>query len=116
MRSGMRWAGTWQGHLGDAAGVLIADETRFLNSGVHSAGVQRQYTGTAGNITNGIGEDIEFAIKPALARRMIGRAVAAGLPFGWSTADEVYGLQRRVTAVGPLRLLGLSPPARDAPP
>jgi SRSO17 transposase len=39
----------------------------------------------------GIGEDIEFATKPALVQKMIGRAVAAGLPFGWFTADEAYG-------------------------
>jgi SRSO17 transposase len=118
-------------HLGDPVGVLIADETGFLKTGVHSAGVQRQYTGTAGKITNcqvgvflayavpatgarvlvdrelyvprswtedrdrcaaaGVGQDITFATKPALAQRMIERAVAAGLPFGWFTADEAYG-------------------------
>src|SRR6266700_6293723 len=33
--------------LGDPGGVLIADETGFEKAGVHSAGVQRQYTGTA---------------------------------------------------------------------
>jgi SRSO17 transposase len=39
--------------LGDAAsGVLIADETGYLKKGRHSAGVQRQYTGTAGRIEN----------------------------------------------------------------
>ena len=38
--------------LGDPGGVLIADETGFLKSGRGSAGVQRQYTGTAGKITN----------------------------------------------------------------
>ena len=38
--------------LGDPGGVLIGDETGFEKSGVHSAGVQRQYTGTAGKITN----------------------------------------------------------------
>ncbi len=32
--------------------VLIADETGFEKSGSCSAGVQRQYTGTAGKITN----------------------------------------------------------------
>jgi SRSO17 transposase len=117
--------------LGDPAGVLIADETGFLKSGVRSSGVQRQYTGTAGKITNcqvgvflayavpaggarvlvdrelylpkswtgdeqrraaaGIGEDAEFATKPALAQKMVERAVRAGLPFGWFTADEAYG-------------------------
>ncbi|MEU7004893.1 IS701 family transposase [Nonomuraea sp. NPDC046570] len=33
-------------------GVLIVDETGFLKKGVGSAGVQRQYTGTAGRIEN----------------------------------------------------------------
>ena len=117
--------------MGDPGGVLIADETGFLKSGGHSAGVQRQYTGTAGKITNcqvgvflayavpaagtrvlvdrelylpkswtqeqgrgtgaGIPEDTQFATKPALARQMIERAIRAGLPFAWFTADEAYG-------------------------
>lgn len=33
-------------------GVLIVDETGFLKKGVKSAGVQRQYSGTAGRIEN----------------------------------------------------------------
>ena len=117
--------------LGDPDGVLIADETGFLKSGKLSAGVQRQYTGTAGKITNcqvgvflayavpgagtrvlidrelylpkswtgdkrrcaaaGIGEDTQFATKPALARKMVERVNKAGLPFAWFTADEAYG-------------------------
>ena len=117
--------------LGDPAAVLIADETGFEKTGRCSAGVQRQYTGTAGKITNcqvgvflayavpgrgtrvlidrelyvpkswtgdqdrcaaaGIGADAKFATKPQLAKKMIERAVRAGLPFGWFTADEVYG-------------------------
>src|ERR1035438_9998005 len=32
--------------------VLIADETGFLKKGLHSVGVKRQYTGTAGRIDN----------------------------------------------------------------
>ena len=35
-------------HLGDANGVLVVDETGFLKKGNKSAGVQRQYSGTAG--------------------------------------------------------------------
>ena len=34
-------------HLGDREGVLIADDTGFLMKGTRSAGVQRQYSGTA---------------------------------------------------------------------
>lgn len=39
-------------HLGDRDGVLIVDETGFLKKGDRSAGVARQYTGTAGRIEN----------------------------------------------------------------
>ena len=39
-------------HLGDPEGVLIVDETGFLKKGAQSAGVQRQYSGTAGRIEN----------------------------------------------------------------
>jgi SRSO17 transposase len=38
--------------LGDANAVLVADETGDLKKGVHTVGVQRQYTGTAGRIEN----------------------------------------------------------------
>ena len=38
--------------LGDANGVLVVDETGFLKKGVHSAGVQRQCSGTAGRVEN----------------------------------------------------------------
>jgi SRSO17 transposase len=39
-------------HLGDTDGVLVIDETGDLKKGVHTVGVQRQYTGTAGRIEN----------------------------------------------------------------
>jgi len=39
-------------HLGDPNGVLVLDETGFLNKGEHSAGVARQYRGTAGTVEN----------------------------------------------------------------
>ena len=39
-------------HLGGADGVLVVDETGFLKKGEKSAGVQRQYSGTAGRIEN----------------------------------------------------------------
>jgi SRSO17 transposase len=39
-------------HLGDEDGVLVIDETGFLKKGDKSAGVARQYSGTAGRIEN----------------------------------------------------------------
>src|SRR5208283_4662773 len=109
--------------------VLIVDEMSFLKKGRHSAGVKRQYSGTAGRIENsqvgvflcygsdqgaalvdralyipqewaedperrraaGIPETVEFATKPELARRMIGRALDSGAAAAWVAADEVYG-------------------------
>jgi SRSO17 transposase len=38
--------------IGEAAGMLVIDETGFLKKGVKSVGVQRQYSGTAGRIEN----------------------------------------------------------------
>lgn len=116
-------------HLGEPEGVLIADETGFLKKGRKSAGVQRQYSGTAGRTENcqigvflayasgrghalidrelylpqcwaedrnrchaaGIPEQVEFATKPRLVQQMLARAIAAGVPFSWFTADEAYG-------------------------
>jgi SRSO17 transposase len=39
-------------HLGDEDGVLVIDETGFLKKGTKSAGVRRQYSGTAGRVEN----------------------------------------------------------------
>ena len=39
-------------HLGADSGVLLVDETGFLKKGLSSAGMQRQYTGTAGRVEN----------------------------------------------------------------
>lgn len=40
-------------HLADPHGILVVDETGFLKKGTKSAGVRRQYSGTAGRIENG---------------------------------------------------------------
>jgi SRSO17 transposase len=116
-------------HLGQDAAVLVIDETGDLKKGTATAGVQRQYTGTAGRIDNaqvavwlvyasssghglvdrelylprswtadpgrcqaaGVPDQVGFATKPALAMRMLGRALDAGVPARWVTGDEVYG-------------------------
>lgn len=75
-------------------GVLIVDETGFVKKGVGSAGVQRQYSGTAGRIENcQIGVFLAYATpagRALLDRRLYlpehtwladpGRCLAAGVP------------------------------------
>ncbi len=43
-----------------------------------------------------IPDEVSFATKPALGRRMLERAVAAGVPFRWVTGDTVYGSDRNL--------------------
>lgn len=39
----------------------------------------------------GVPEEVAFATRPKLGRAMLERAVAAGVPCAWVTADSVYG-------------------------
>jgi SRSO17 transposase len=49
-------------HLGEPDAVLVIDETGFLKKGTKSAGVARQYSGTAGRIEHGqIGVFLAYA-------------------------------------------------------
>jgi SRSO17 transposase len=71
--------------LGDAAGVLIPDETGFLKKGTGSVGVQRQYSGTAGRIENSqVGVFLSYA--SARGRALIDRRVY--LPRSWTDDRE----------------------------
>jgi SRSO17 transposase len=38
-----------------------------------------------------IGDEIEFSTKPAQFQAMLHRALEAGVPFAWATADEAFG-------------------------
>src|ERR671939_2016508 len=116
--------------LADPDAVLVVDETGFLKQGRASCGVGRQYTGSAGKITNcqigvfaayvpdkghafidralylpqawaddparraaaHVPQEIAFATKPHLARAMVERAIAAGVPFAWVVGDSIYGV------------------------
>ena len=131
-------------HLGAADGVLVVDETGFLKKGVKSAGVQRQYSGTAGRVENcqlgvfcayasgkgralidrelylpkswiadrdrcreaAVPDDAEFATKTDLARTMLARALDAGVPAAWVTADEAYGKDGKFRAFLEQRRVG----------
>ena len=44
----------------------------------------------------GVPEEVRFATKPQLARRMLERAFDAGVPAAWVTGDTVYGGDRRL--------------------
>jgi SRSO17 transposase len=54
----------------------------------------------------GVPEEVGFATKPELARRMLERALDAGMPAAWVVGDEVYGGDRRLR----LRLEGRGQP------
>jgi SRSO17 transposase len=135
--------------LAEADAVLVIDETGFLKQGKGSCGVGRQYTGSAGKITNcqigvfaayvsrhghafidralylpkawtdnparlaaaHVPPGVGLATKPRLAGRMIERAMAAKVPFGWVTADSVYGvgeLEMLLRRAGKGYVLGVS--------
>src|SRR4051812_33818 len=116
--------------LAEPNAVLVVDETGFLKQGKASCGVARQYTGSAGKITNCqigvfaayvsrrghafidralylpkawaddparraaayVPQEIAFATKPHLARALVERALAAGVPFAWGVGDSIYGV------------------------
>ncbi len=54
----------------------------------------------------GVPEAAVFATKPALAKAMIARALDAGTPAAWATADEVYGQDPQLRAELARRGLG----------
>jgi SRSO17 transposase len=123
--------------IADDDAVLVIDETGFLKQGKASCGVARQYTGSAGKITNcqigvfasyvsrhghafvdralylpkewtedperlkaaHVPDEVGFATKPQIARRMIARAIAAKIPFSFVAADSVYGTSDIETAL-----------------
>jgi SRSO17 transposase len=72
-------------HLGDAEAVLVLDETGFLKKGRHSAGVARQYSGTAGKVDNGqIGVFLGYA--SVLGHVLLDRELY--LPKEWTDNPE----------------------------
>ena len=94
-------------HLGAADGVLVIDETGFLKKGSKSAGVARQYSGTAGRIENcQIGVFLAYA--SGRGHALIDRELY--LPQDWAEDDA-----RRATAGSP-RAVSFPPTPRLAQP
>ncbi|MEV8457914.1 IS701 family transposase, partial [Streptomyces sp. NPDC052095] len=72
-------------HLGDPGAVLIVDDTGFLKKGTGSAGVQRQYSGTAGRTENcQVGVFLAYAAP--FGRTLIDRRLY--LPASWTDDRE----------------------------
>jgi SRSO17 transposase len=71
--------------MGEAAGMLVIDETGFLKKGVKSVGVQRQYSGTAGRIENcQVGVFLSYACSHG--HTLLDRALY--LPKSWTSDQE----------------------------
>src|SRR5918997_4375111 len=84
-------------HLGDADGVAVLDETGFLKKGEKSAGVQRQYSGTAGRIEN-CQVGLFLALAGSRGRALVDRELY--LPEGWcgdKGRREAAGVPESVT-------------------
>src|SRR3981189_814987 len=72
-------------HLAGPSGVAVADETGFLKKGTKSAGVQRQYSGTAGRIENcQLGVFLTYV--SARGRALVDRELY--LPVSWTDDRE----------------------------
>lgn len=68
-------------HLGGDDAVLVVDETGDLKKGIHTVGVQRQYTGTAGRIENAQ-VAVYLAYASSRGHALIDRALY--LPKSWT--------------------------------
>src|SRR5258706_11323098 len=83
-------------HVADRAAILVIDETGFLKKGTKSAGVQRQYSGTAGKLDNcQVGVFLAYSsLVPSQTQVLVDRELY--LPEEW-----IADLARRRQAGGP---------------
>ena len=71
-----------------AQGRVLLDRELYLPQGWAGDGERRREAG--------VPEEVVFRTKPQLARELLERAVAAGVPFRWVAGDEVYGNDRNL--------------------
>jgi SRSO17 transposase len=105
VKKGTMTAGTQRQYTGTAGRTENAQVAVYLayTAPVGSAFIDRalylprSWTGDPARCrAAGVPQDTVFATKPALARQMIGRALDAGAPAEWTTADEVHGQDPRL--------------------
>ena len=105
-------------HLADENTVLVIDGTRFLEQGKASCGVARQYTGSAGEITNC--RDAVCLLPTCRVTAMLSSIEALCLPKGWTDDparlkaavcagqrqlfDQAFSLRYEMIKSAPLRL------------
>jgi SRSO17 transposase len=84
--------GVFLAYAGPRGGALI-DRELYL---------PRSWTADLGRLAAAkVPEGTRFRTKPQLLKAMIERGIAAGIPFGWITADEAYGPQRAAARLPP---------------
>ena len=72
-------------HFGEPEAIITVDETGFIKKGRHSAGVQRQYSGTAGKVENcQIGVFLGYV--SSKGRALLDRALY--LPKSWTSDPD----------------------------
>jgi SRSO17 transposase len=69
-------------------GHVLLDRELYLPREWADDGARRQEAG--------VPEEVVFATKPELARRLLARALEAGVPAAWVTGDSIYGGDRRL--------------------
>ena len=103
LKAGVRAVGVQRQYTGTAGRIENAQVSVFLAyaTGAGRALIDRAVylpvswtSDRARCVAAGIPDDVGFATKITLGRRMLGRALDAGVPAAWATADEFYGGDR----------------------
>lgn len=115
LKKGTTTVGVWRQYTGTAGRIensQVAVYLAYSTSRGHAAidrelYVPRSWTRDAARCqAAGIPERVRFATKPALAARMIGRALDADVLVSWVAGDEVYGSNPHLRAALEHRQLG----------